>query len=185
MDNLASYFEKEKTCYNCGNKNCSVYYLTIKKDCQRHFETYEYTDFDCVNHDKWKEMKVEEIRTDNTETLKNALGRIEKLENANLKALRKYELNVAKLEIEKLEKENAELRTKTTALENANRAMVKELDDMASVGVSVLENVVRSKEQLTKAKKIIKNLMVFAEIDSREYEKEYKEAEQFLKEVSE
>ena len=30
-------------------------------------------------------------------------------ENANLKALRKYELNVAKLEIEKLEQRNAEL----------------------------------------------------------------------------
>ena len=40
-------------------------------------------------------------------------------------------------------------------------------------------------EQLAKAKEIIKNLMVFAEIDLRENEKEYKEAEQFLKEVSE
>ncbi len=54
--------------------------------------------------------------------------------------------------IKELQQENAELRTKTAALENANRAMVKELDDMTS-GVSVLENVVRSKEQLTKAKK--------------------------------
>ena len=34
--------------------------------------------------------------------------------------------------------------------------------------------------QLTKAKEIIKNLMVFAEMDDREYEKKYKEAEQFL-----
>jgi hypothetical protein len=40
-------------------------------------------------------------------------------------------------------------------------------------------------QQVTKAKEIIKNLMVFAEIDSREYEENYKEAEKFLKEVSE
>ena len=71
---------EEKTCYNCGNKNCIVYYSTAKKDCKRHYETYEYTNFECVNHDKWEEMKVEEIRTDNTETLKNALGRIAELE---------------------------------------------------------------------------------------------------------
>ena len=38
----------------------------------------------------------------------------------------------------------------------------------------------KDKEQLTKAKEIIKNLIVFAEMDDREYEKEYKEAEQFL-----
>ena len=37
-------------------------------------------------------------------------------------------------------------------------------------------------DQLIKAKEIIKNLMKFAEIDCREYEKEYKEAEQFVKE---
>ena len=40
----------------------------------------------------------------------------------------------------------------------------------------------RTQEQLAKAKEIIKNLMVFAEMDDREYEKEYKDAEQFLKE---
>lgn len=57
---------------------------------------------------------------------------------------------------EKLEKENSELKTKTTALENANRAMVKELDDTTSGGLSVLENVVRNKEQLTKAKELLK-----------------------------
>ncbi len=54
----------EKTCYNCGNKNCNVYYSIVKKDCKRHFETYEYKNFDCVNHNKWKELKVEETRTD-------------------------------------------------------------------------------------------------------------------------
>lgn len=47
----------EKTCYNCGNKNCNIYYSMVKKDYKRHFETYEYRDFDCVNHDKWEEDK--------------------------------------------------------------------------------------------------------------------------------
>ena len=32
----------EKTCYNCGNKNCNVYCSIVKKDYKRHFETYEY-----------------------------------------------------------------------------------------------------------------------------------------------
>ena len=79
---------EEKTCYNCGNKNCNVYYSMVKKDYKRHFEIYEYRNFDCVNHDKWEKLKVEEIRTDNTEALKNALERIAKLEkeNAELKA---------------------------------------------------------------------------------------------------
>lgn len=155
---------EEKTCYNCGNKNCIVYYSTAKKDCKRHYETYEYTNFECVNHDKWKELKVEEIRTDNTKTLKNALERITELE-----------------------KENTELRTKTTALENANRAMVKELDEMTSGGVSVLENVVRSKEQLAKAESLITRLSTcFSSYSSNIFEEELlKEAEQFLKEVGE
>ena len=71
---------EEKTCYNCGNKNCNVYYSMPKKDYKSHFETYEYRNFDCVNHDKWEELKVEEIRTDNKKTKKNALERIAELE---------------------------------------------------------------------------------------------------------
>lgn len=74
---------EEKTCYNCGNKKCHIFYSTVKQDVKEHHETYEYTEFDCVNHDKWKELKVEEIRTDNTKTLKNALERIERLEKEN------------------------------------------------------------------------------------------------------
>lgn len=70
----------EKTCYNCGNKNCNVYYSMVKKDYKRHFETYEYNDFDCVNHNKWEELKMEEIYTDNTKTLQNALDKIAELE---------------------------------------------------------------------------------------------------------
>lgn len=81
---------EEKTCYNCGNKNCIVYYSTTKKDCKRHYETYEYTNFECVNHDKWEEMKVEENRTDSTETLKNALERIAELEETNERIASKY-----------------------------------------------------------------------------------------------
>ena len=38
------------------------------------------------------------------------------------------------------------------------------------------------KEGREEAKEIIKNLMLFAEMDNREYELEYKEAEAFLKE---
>ena len=56
---------EEKNCYNCGNKNCNLYYSTVKKDYKSHFETYEYKDFDCVNHNKWEELKMEEIHTDN------------------------------------------------------------------------------------------------------------------------
>lgn len=62
---------EKKTCYNCGNKNCHIFYFSVKQDVAEHHETYEYRDFECMNHDKW-EMKVEEIRTDSTETLKNA-----------------------------------------------------------------------------------------------------------------
>ncbi len=93
-----------------------------------------------------------------TEVLNEAKEEIIRLtkENAELKTYNEKLLNG---DIEKhnkivaLEQENAGLRTKATALENANKAMVKELDDMTSGELSVLENVVRSKEQLTKAKK--------------------------------
>ena len=63
------------------------------------------------------------------------------------------------MELVALQKENAELKTKVTALENANRAMVKELDDTTSGGLSVLENVVRSKEQLSNAKELLKEFI--------------------------
>ena len=57
---------------------------------------------------------------------------------------------------ESYQKENAELKTKVTALKNANRAMVKELDDTTSGGLNILQNVVKNKEQLTKTKKMDK-----------------------------
>ena len=90
--------------------------------------------------------------------------------------------------IAELEKENAELKAKANALENANKAMVKELDDMTSGGISVLKNVVRSKEQLVQAKEILRGLYFI--VQSRiDYENntgiadEMWRAEQFLKEV--
>lgn len=52
--------------------------------------------------------------------LVNKIAELEK-EYASLKGLRKYELNVAKLEIEKLEKENAELK-ETIRLMNEQEA---------------------------------------------------------------
>ena len=162
---------EEKTCYNCGNKNCIVYYSTAKKDCKRHYETYEYTNFECVNHDKWEEMKVEEIRTDNTEPLKNALERIAELEKeyASLKGLRKYELNVAKLEIEKLEKENAELKEKLkpeNCLKLSKEGYIKFTSD-----------------QLTKAKEIIEELYNIIPASMADYAKEPMEhARKFLTE---
>ena len=101
-------------------------------------------------------------------------------ENANLKALRKYELNVAKLEIEKLEQRNAEL----IALINAERERQEKCDDVHLRKIAELEkenaelkafkqdcikltedNVVMAKQrgetviQLTKAKEIIKDYM--------------------------
>lgn len=72
--------------------------------------------------------------------------------------------------VQKLEKENAELKEKLKP-ENCLKLLAKE------------GYIKFTSEQLTKAKEIIKNLMVFAEMDDREYEPEYKEAEQFLSEV--
>ena len=56
-------------------------------------------------------------------------------ENANLKALRKYELNVAKLEIEKLEQRNTEL----IALINAERERQEKCDDVHLRKIAELE----------------------------------------------
>ena len=56
-------------------------------------------------------------------------------ENANLKALRKYELNVAKLEIEKLEQRNVKL----IALINAERERQEKCDDVHLRKIAELE----------------------------------------------
>lgn len=96
-------------------------------------------------------------------------------------------------------KENAELKEKISYLEDNLRVARKDRENLQLDVARGLKEFVKDFpatslrylanekyiEQLTKAKKIIKNLMVFAEMDSREYEKEYKEAEQFLKEAEE
>lgn len=47
----------EKTCYNCGNKECIMYYKTEKQDVKSHYEAHGNMHFDCVDHDKWEEDK--------------------------------------------------------------------------------------------------------------------------------
>lgn len=113
---------EEKTCYNCGNPNCHIPLYSVRINVEEHHETYDWDmEFDCMNHDKWEELKVEEIRTDNTETLKNALERIEELtkwlsEKSDeclklqmLKADLVSQIGNQKKRITELEKENAEL----------------------------------------------------------------------------
>ena len=104
--------------------------------------------------------------------------------------------------IAELEKENAELRENLkTAYRKGMRHMAKALKDYDRTDgfytdyfEHSVDKVLQREQlgfekygtladQLTKAKEIIKNLMEFAEMDDREYEKEYKEAEQFLSEV--
>ena len=125
-----------------------------------------------------------------TEELKQKIDKIVRDYYTSPKALALYRnlkglaYDVAEEATKELEKENAELKTKVTALENANRAMVKELDDTTSGGLNILQNVVKNKEELTKAKEIIKDLLnlpfasneeVFADVGSHLYK-----AEQFL-----
>ena len=127
--------------------------------------------------------------TDLVDMIRERDKQISELEKENLYYKDTVETNTAEWEeqgqrVVALEKENAELRTKATALENANRAMVKELDDTTRSGLSVLENVVRSKEQLTKAKELIRKLIEAIHIwDCKNLEKVEAEAEQFISEV--
>ena len=97
-------------------------------------------------------------------------------ENANLKVLRKYELNVAKVEIEKLEKENAELKKRNGELAGQKASLERWFGE---------------------AKAIIKDYMIIATADHCEVcsvpeenrcinvLKLNEQAEQFLKEVAE
>ena len=157
----------EKTCYNCGNKNCNLYYSTAKPDVKRHFETYEYKDFDCVNHNKWEELKMEEIHTDNTKTLQNALDRIKELEkeNAELKAdndARKFAMVMSENVEKKLRQENAELKENFRICE---------------------KNADTYFDNFTKAKGIIKNIIRVTWGEGWNYSLEWKvKAEQFLEE---
>jgi cysteinyl-tRNA synthetase len=137
-----------------------------------------------VNHNKWEELKVEEIRTDNTETLKNALERIKELE-----------------------KENTELKERHTEILEAFASASSGDDfEMAESAREIMEilNIPcyrhgKVVSKLTKAKEIIKKFSEFvnneAENDPEypEYSQEQEDlwnelceqAEQFLKEESE
>lgn len=78
-----------------------------------------------------------------------------------------------------LEKENIGLKTKIIALENANRAMLKELDNMTSGGIGVLKTVVRNKEKLIEAKEILRKFLDAKSIEETCVSES--EVEQFLK----
>lgn len=73
-----------------------------------------------------------------------------------------------------LQKDKGHLTDRVRELENKVRFMGEQIDNLKAIA---------RYDQFTKAKNIIKNLMIFAEIDNREYEEAYKEAEQFISEV--
>ena len=82
-------------------------------------------------------------------------------ENANLKVLRKYELNVAKVEIEKLENENAELKKRNGELAGQKASLERWFGE---------------------AKEIIKNIIRVTWGEGWNYSLDWKvKAEQFLK----
>lgn len=180
---------EEKTCYNCGNPNCHIPLNSVRINVKEHHETYDWDmEFDCMDHDKWEELKVEEIRTDNTETLKNALERIEELtkwlsEKSDeclklqmLKADLVSQIGNQKKRITELEKENAELKETVIKMNNV---------------------ITETFSNLTKAKSIIKDYKIVAESDHTtvcsvpeenrciNVYKLNESAEQFLKEVLE
>lgn len=164
---------EEKTCYNCGNKNCHIFYFSVKQDVAEHHETYEYTEFDCVNHDKWEELKMEEIRTDNTETLKNALTALEE-ENVELKNQVSYledNLRVARKDREDLQLDVA-------------KGLKEFVKDYPATALRYLANE-KYVEHFDKAKDIIRDLLSC--LYSVEYDRvsDLEQAEQFLKEIKE
>lgn len=83
--------------------------------------------------------------------------------------------------IAELEKENIGLKTKIIALENANRAMLKELDNMVSGGIGVLKTVVRNKEKLIEAREILRKFLDAKSIEETCVAES--EADKFLSEV--
>ena len=97
----------------------------------------------------------------------------------------KYEITetgqVLKMTKEEFEKENIRLKTKIISLENANRAMLKELDNMTSGEISVLKTVVRNKEKLIEAKEILRKFLDAKNIDERSVAES--EADKFLSEM--
>lgn len=98
-------------------------------------------------------------------------------ENANLKALRKYELNVSKLEIEKLEKENEELKEELKKWKDEWQEQVQKENDESYA--RTLKTI-----QLNKAKDLIRILLRETYGEGWNYSLDVKvKAEQFLKEI--
>lgn len=146
---------EEKNCYNCGNKNCNVYYSMPKKDYKRHFEIYEYRDFDCVNHDKWEEMKVEEIRTDSTETLKNA----KKMTEDEISKIKEHiEIHARRepraIKITAIPRKAVDELERIAELEKENAELNSIADFQTSSNMDRYFQLKRSKEQLIKQKKL-------------------------------
>ena len=89
-----------------------------------------------------------------TEIMRKAVDELERIaelekENANLKALRKYELNVAKLEIEKLEKENEKYVKENTKA----KELLKQWLQTSKAGGCDNINIVTDTEQFLKENK--------------------------------
>lgn len=127
--------------------------------------------------EEWKEMKVEEIRTDNTKTLKNALERIAELEEKTSVLLscencpenkdglicrKEYENKCLAQKIQyikELKEENAELKEKLKP-ENCLKLLAKE------------GYIKFTSDQLTKAKEIIEELYNIIPASMADYAKE-------------
>ena len=156
--------------------------------------------FNTTTETQWSEEGAFEYTRGYQDGAEPREKRIEELEIANKNISDECHKLVDSLE--KKQNENAELRENLkTAYRKGMRHMAKALKDYDRTdGLYTdyfehsVDKVLQREQlgfekygtladQLTKAKEIIKNLMKFAEMDDREYEKEYKEAEQFLNEV--
>lgn len=75
-------------------------------------------------------------------------------------------------DVERLEKENEQLKIKIKALESANKAMVKEIDDMSNGGIDVLIKIAKLKEENEQVKKtaiVWHKVTCFDEPDENDY----------------
>ena len=88
--------------------------------------------------------------------------------------------------IVELEKKNAELKKQIWYKEKALAKVKKETQRIVNKVTKDKKRLIKRKneciEKLEEAKEIIKGFLVLAEMDNREYEDIYKQAEQFLKE---
>jgi len=102
----------------------------------------------CNNLHSASEEDFIKAMVDIAEPREKRIAELEK-ENANLKALRKYELNVAKLEIEKLEKENEKYVKENTKA----KELLKQWLQTSKAGGCDNINIVTDTEQFLKENK--------------------------------